>query len=137
VTDSFNPLLGGRLRAARQQRGWSLGEIESLTEGEFKASVVGAYERGERSISVQRFVRLAEFYEVDPAGLLPPSVSGRAFAIDLDELASETGGELVDRYLAAIRWLRRKENPSEVREGDKAVIASLLGNSAERVLNSG
>ncbi len=125
--DSFNAALGGRLRAARQQRGWSLGEVETFTGGEFKASVVGAYERGERAISVQRFVRLADIYEVAPSGLLPPSPAERVVVIDLDALSSESGGDLVERYLAAIRWLRRRDNPEEVRSGDKAVIASLLG----------
>jgi transcriptional regulator with XRE-family HTH domain len=39
---------GRRLRWARDQRGWSLAELECGTAGRIKASVVGAYERGER-----------------------------------------------------------------------------------------
>jgi transcriptional regulator with XRE-family HTH domain len=109
--------LGLRLRAARRQRGWSLGELESYTGGEFKASVVGAYERGERALSVQRLVRLAEVYAVPPADLLPMSPSERSVVIE--------------RYLAAIHFLRREGSPEEVRDSDKAVIASLLESSVQ------
>jgi transcriptional regulator with XRE-family HTH domain len=133
VADQFNASLGGRLRAARRQRGWSLGEVETFTEGEFKASVVGAYERGERAISVRRFVRLAEIYRVEPANLLPSAPTDGDLVIDLDMLAAGHGGDLADRYLAAIRLLRRGESSQDVRSADKAVIASLLESSATSV----
>ncbi|MCZ6662669.1 MAG: helix-turn-helix transcriptional regulator [Actinobacteria bacterium] len=110
MADQFNASLGGRLRVARRQRGWSLGEVETFTEGEFKASVVGAYERGERAISVRRFVRLAEIYRVEPANLLPSAPVDGDVVIDLDMLAAGQGGDLADRYLAAIRLLRRGES---------------------------
>jgi transcriptional regulator with XRE-family HTH domain len=126
LVDKFSATLGGRLRAARRQRGWSLGEVESSTSGEFKASVVGAYERGERAISVQRFVRLAQIYAVEPANLLPATPREGGVIIDLEALESDLGSDLVDRYLAAIQLLRRESNPDEVRDSDKAVIASLL-----------
>lgn len=118
--------LGLRLRAARRQRGWSLGELESYTGGEFKASVVGAYERGERALSVQRLVRLAEVYAVSAAELLPMTTSDRGLLIDVDMAAEAKDGDLIDRYLAAIHFLRREGRPDEVRDSDKAVIASLL-----------
>jgi transcriptional regulator with XRE-family HTH domain len=123
--------LGLRLRAARRQRGWSLGELESYTGGEFKASVVGAYERGERALSVQRLVRLAEVYAVPPADLLPMSPSERSVVIDLDLASESKDGDLVERYLAAIHFLRREGSPEEVRDSDKAVIASLLESSVQ------
>ncbi len=126
MVDRFSMSLGLRLRAARRQRGWSLGELESYTGGEFKASVVGAYERGERALSVQRLVRLAEVYAVAPADLLPAGNSERGVLIDLDMAAETKDGDLIDRYLAAILFLRRQGRPDEVRDSDKAVIASLL-----------
>lgn len=121
----FNVSLGQRLRAARRQRGWSLGEVESKTGGEFKASVVGAYERGERSISVQRFVRLAAAYDMPPAELLPPMDSEDALVIDLDALTEEGTDGLVERYLAAIQLLRKEPGSSEVRQSDRVIISSL------------
>jgi transcriptional regulator with XRE-family HTH domain len=131
VVDKFSASLGVRLRAARRQRGWSLGEVEAYTGGEFKASVVGAYERGERALSVQRLVRLAEIYAVPPSDLLPLSTSDRATVIDLDALAGSRGDDLIDRFLAAIQFLRREGSPDEVRDSDKAVIASLLESSVK------
>jgi transcriptional regulator with XRE-family HTH domain len=125
LVDKFSASLGQKLRAARRQRGWSLGEVESHTDGEFKASVVGAYERGERAISVQRFVRLAETYNVVPADLLPlPADAG--LVIDLDAISEEGSADLVDRYLAAIQLLRRDPTSTEIRRSDQAVLSHLL-----------
>jgi transcriptional regulator with XRE-family HTH domain len=131
LVDRFSVSLGLRLRAARRQRGWSLGELESYTGGEFKASVVGAYERGERALSVQRLVRLAEIYAVPAADLLPIGASDRGVLIDLDVAAETSDGDLIDRYLAAIHFLRREGRPDEVRDSDKAVIASLLDSTVD------
>lgn len=124
MPEDFNYALGQRLRAARRQRGWSLGDVETRTGGEFKASVVGAYERGERAISVQRFVRLSDIYGTPAADLLPaPSESG--LLIDLEALVTDDG-DLVDRYLAAIQMMRRNPGVDEVRDSDRAIISSLL-----------
>lgn len=124
MSDRFSVSLGQRLRAARRQRGWSLGEVESQTEGEFKASVVGAYERGERAISVQRFARLSEVYGIPPSDLLP--VTAESVVVDLDAIEAGAGGDLVERYLAAIQLLRREPGSREVRQSDRAIIGSLL-----------
>lgn len=122
--EDFNYALGQRLRAARRQRGWSLGDVETHTGGEFKASVVGAYERGERAISVQRFVRLSDVYGTPASDLLPAPSDG-ALVIDLEALAADEG-DLVDRYLAAIQMMRKNPGVDEVRESDRALIGSLL-----------
>jgi transcriptional regulator with XRE-family HTH domain len=50
----------------------SLQAVEAMSEQEFKASVLGAYERGERAISVPRLQRLAKLYDVPVDQLLPP-----------------------------------------------------------------
>lgn len=122
--EAFNYALGQRLRAARRHRGWSLGDVETQTDGEFKASVVGAYERGERAISVQRFVRLSDIYGATASELLPlPTES--VHVIDLDSL-DDDDGELVDRYLSAIQMMRKKPGDEEVRDSDRAVISSLI-----------
>jgi transcriptional regulator with XRE-family HTH domain len=63
--------VGVRLRAIRAQQRLSLQEVEVRSAEEFKASVLGAYERGERAISVARLQRLARFYGVPVDQLLP------------------------------------------------------------------
>ena len=65
--------VGQRLRAIRRQKGLSLQDVEAASGHEFKASVLGAYERGERIISVPRLQRLAGYYEVPVDQLLPPA----------------------------------------------------------------
>ncbi len=67
----YNEALGVRIRAVRVQLGLSLQAVETLSRQEFKASVLGAYERGERSVSVARLQRLALVYKVPPGQLLP------------------------------------------------------------------
>lgn len=95
------------------------------TGGEYKASVVGAYERGERAISVQRFVGLANVYDV-PAGDLLPATPSEQVVIDLDALSAEGADDLVERYLAAIQLLRAEPGGREVRQSDRAIIGSLV-----------
>ena len=72
---SYNSRVGERLRATRRAKKMSLQEVEGVSIGEFKASVLGAYERGERSISVPRLWRLAGLYCVEVTDLLPPSTA--------------------------------------------------------------
>ena len=75
---SYAEQVGERLRNIRLQKGLSLHDVEERSDKEFKASVLGAYERGERSISVPRLQRLAIFYGVPVDHLLPklgPEVS--------------------------------------------------------------
>jgi transcriptional regulator with XRE-family HTH domain len=68
-------LVGDRLRDVRKQKGLSLQAVEAKSNKEFKASVLGAYERGERSISVPRLQRLAAIYNVPVDQLLPKQPS--------------------------------------------------------------
>jgi transcriptional regulator with XRE-family HTH domain len=67
----FSRVVGERLRSIRSQKNLSLSEVEIKSNEEFKASVLGAYERGERAISVPRLERLAKFYGVTLDQLLP------------------------------------------------------------------
>ena len=66
---AFNEALGGRLRKARADRGMSLSAAEKASDGEFKASALGCYERGERSLTAFRLSRLAQLYGVSCAEL--------------------------------------------------------------------
>ncbi|MCU1460400.1 MAG: putative DNA-binding protein [Acidimicrobiales bacterium] len=86
--------VGERLRAIRKQKGLSLQEVEATSTQEFKASVLGAYERGERSISVPRLQRLARFYAVPVDQLLPQDVE-----IDLTD--DDGGANVEPRRTAA------------------------------------
>lgn len=103
---SYARQVGGRLRAVRRQKGLSLQDVEAGSRQEFKASVLGAYERGERAISVPRLQRLARYYGV-PADRLLPDDDTPPIAIDLTERStngrSATGGEPLTIDLTALR----------------------------------
>ncbi|MGI9596124.1 MAG: helix-turn-helix domain-containing protein, partial [Acidimicrobiales bacterium] len=58
---AYGRRVGERLRAIRRQKRLSLQDVEANSNQEFKASVLGAYERGERAISVPRLERLARY----------------------------------------------------------------------------
>lgn len=133
MDERFNAALGARLRAARRRKGLSLHEVEAYTEREFKASVLGAYERGDRTISVPRLVRLAGIYEVAVQNLIPPhmAIEEPDATIDLDEIAGAE--DLVDRFLSAIQLMRRVPGDElAIRRSDVAILSSLVGTVSDR-----
>lgn len=71
MSSTYATRVGERLRVVRKQKRLSLQAVEAASQHEFKASVLGAYERGERAISVPRLQRLARFYNVPVDQLLP------------------------------------------------------------------
>jgi transcriptional regulator with XRE-family HTH domain len=115
--------VGERLRSIRRQKGLSLHDVEARSRTEFKASVLGAYERGERAISVPRLMRLAEVYDVPPDTLLPreseveidlteAEAAQNGFTIDLTQLADIEDPEaaVLARYAATIQLQRQDFN---------------------------
>lgn len=81
----IDALVGERLRWARKRRRMTLGDVEAASGGDFRISVLGAYERGARGVAVHRLLRLAEIYGVQPAELLPDDDQGS----DRDHAASQ------------------------------------------------
>jgi len=56
--------INSTLRAIRQSKSLSLSDVETLSQGQIKAVVLGSYERGARSISVKRALQIASLYQV-------------------------------------------------------------------------
>jgi transcriptional regulator with XRE-family HTH domain len=146
----YSTLVGERLRAIRKQKGLSLQEVERLSGQEFKASVLGAYERGERAISVPRLHRLARLYAVPVDQLFPPLDGDDASTIDLSErrpnaeesvkidltrLEHLSGPEadMLTRYLTMIQVQRQDFNGRmlTIRRDDIRAIACILGTGVE------
>jgi transcriptional regulator with XRE-family HTH domain len=151
--------VGERLRAVRKQKHLSLQAVEAASGQEFKASVLGAYERGERAISVPRLQRLAGFYNVAVDQLLPrdvsavPAPTGQAerqgaevrgataedsdekVTIDLTRLEGVTAPErdLLRRYLGMIQVQRQDFNGRmlTIRADDVRAIACLFDLTAD------
>lgn len=134
----INRRLGDHLRRLRRQKGLSLLEVESLSGKEFKSSVLGAYERGERAISAARLVRLADLYRLPLQAMLPPDggperpVPG-AVALDLNrvEQAKSAEGRVVARYVRILQSLRQDwtGRVMRIRAEDVRALASALDRS--------
>lgn len=159
--EGYGRRVGERLRAIRRQKGLSLQDVEATSNQEFKASVLGAYERGERAISVPRLQRLARFYSVPVDQLLPrdegsdfsraldvldltdPMLSregkGAAVTIDLAQLRGldGEGAEMLSRYLQMIQVQRQDFNGRmlTIRRDDLRAIACILDVPIEAVID--
>jgi transcriptional regulator with XRE-family HTH domain len=133
----YSVRVGERLRAIRLQRDMSLQDVHRATDGEFKAAVLGAYERGERSLSLPRLKRLAGYYEVPVSQLLPEEdtyevteVSEGGVTIDLgrvDDLDDDTA-TVVERFLQRIQVQRQDFNDKvlTIRASDVVILSMLL-----------
>jgi transcriptional regulator with XRE-family HTH domain len=139
---SYNERVGERLRSIRRQRGFSLQDVQRVSEGEFKAAVLGAYERGERSLSVPRLHRLAGYYGVPVVQLLPPEPAAmvvdpdrETVTIDLARLGDLDGpeGDLIERFLASIQMERQDFNGKvlTVRRDDLRQLSRIIGEDEE------
>jgi transcriptional regulator with XRE-family HTH domain len=137
--------IGRELRRARFLRGWTLKEVERRSQGRFKASSVGGYERGERSISTTSFCQLAMLYGQLPHQLLaqvfeyPGTVAGGGFVIDLTRLGEVRSAEreAVMSFVGGVR-VRRQGGPSDriaLRAGDLALVADMAGDDPETFLH--
>ena len=149
---SYTRQVGERLRGVRRSKRYSLHDVEVSSGKEFKASVLGAYERGERAISVPRLQRLASFYAVPVDQLLPPMaipaatdegavgdrrVPGRGITIDLIRLEAMSSQEatLLNRYVSMIRSQRAGFTGTAltIRRDDLTALAVLLESDPETV----
>jgi transcriptional regulator with XRE-family HTH domain len=140
--------IGERLRAIRRQQGLSLHDVEARSRQEFKASVLGAYERGERALSVGRLMRLAELYDVPADQLLPKD----GVEVEIDLTRAEIGlaatmtldlvrlnqlehpdAAVLSRYAGTIQRQREDFNGRmlTIRRDDVRVLAAVLGRKPE------
>ena len=157
--DPYSRKVGERLRAIRRQKRLSLQEVEAKSRQEFKASVLGAYERGERAISVPRLQRLARFYSVPVDQLLPMDegpdfgieTPGSGVTIDLTERPQRAPGapvtidltrleqlrgpeaDMLSRYLTMIQVKRQDFNGRvlTIRRDDHQALAAILGTGVD------
>ncbi len=135
-----NPV-GEALRAFRVRRRLTLFDVARLSGDEFKVSSLGAYERGDRSITFERLQRLAEVYGVDVQTLIP----GEQQKQEIDLVAYERrGGIVIDlsrfrtqcdaradavmEFGNAIKTLRKGSDSSVivVRRSDAAFLATAM-----------
>lgn len=126
---ALNARLGGHLRRLRKQKGLSLLDVQTLSDGAFKASVMGAYERGERAISAVRLAALAELYRLPVHAMLPAGEPTHApdggIAIDVTRLDGAKGPEAraVARFVRRLQGRRQDWTGGIVRIRAEDVVA--------------
>lgn len=129
----FREALGEVLREARRRRGLTLREASAASDDRFRPSAIGGYERGERSISLERFYDLAILYGI-PADRLLSDVLERLtptaraeVIVDLTELERLPGEEprIAAQLVERVRQERGGEagNLVTLRAGDLEELA--------------
>lgn len=112
--------IAARLRTLRHEKGWSLADVERLSKGSMKAVVLGSYERGDRTISLNRAIELANIFSIPLIHLLA---------------APEKPAPTSDRGVLMIDLRRTRtlvENPAETEEGVLRILATFLAWIATR-----
>ncbi|HVB04644.1 MAG TPA: transcriptional regulator [Acidimicrobiales bacterium] len=153
LSGTYATVVGARLRAVRRQKRLSLQAVAAASGQEFKASVLGAYERGERAISVPRLQRLARLYDVPVEQLLPEAVSdgaglgttrdtsgGGRVSIDLGAV-KEASGDLaaaLQRFVTTIQVERQDFNGQvlTIRSDDLRVIGATFGMGVDETVRT-
>jgi transcriptional regulator with XRE-family HTH domain len=138
--------LGESLRRIRVQKGMSLQDVQQASEGKWKAAVVGAYERGDRNVTVARLSELASFYGVPVSELLPddgaPPAPGqvetrRRVVLDLEGLQKvpESERDPLSRFTTAIQIQRGDFNGRvlTIREDDLMALALLYQTTSDEL----
>jgi transcriptional regulator with XRE-family HTH domain len=139
----FADEIGKALRRARTARGLTLRQVATITEGRFKATSVAGYERGERTISVERFCDLCDLYDVSPQAILGDIIRVVAGStepeIDLTRLEGMgTERTLVSGFVRQIQ-AQRHGSPSEtivLRDADLDVLATAAGKTREELVEA-
>lgn len=134
--------VGERLRRIRVEQGLTLQDVERMSQGEWKAAVVGSYERGDRNISATRLLELSDFYGISPADVLPgearrPIEVGAGVVLNLDKLAGLGDGfAALRRYCESIQMQRGDFNRRmlSVRGDDLRALAVIQDCSSEDLL---
>ncbi|MGH2788992.1 MAG: transcriptional regulator [Actinomycetota bacterium] len=142
TSEDYARAVGDRLRNIRTQKGMSLHDVQQASEGRWKAAVVGAYERGDRNVTVARLSELAGFYGVPVTEFLPedeapsaaaPAVPSRLI-LDLEKLDKLPEQQRVplSRFATAIQVQRGDFNGRvlTIRQDDLMALALLYHTDA-------
>ncbi|MEI6406308.1 MAG: helix-turn-helix domain-containing protein [Actinomycetes bacterium] len=142
--------IGAQLRAIRKQKGLTLQGVQKLSDGRWKAVVVGSYERNDRTLSLKRAIELADFYQVPLTELLGLSSDQGIFSrgelrLDLRSIArkSEYDDQVRNIHTFTL-WIcaRRRDWNGEIlslRRDDLsllAIVTFLAEAEVESLLNS-
>ena len=134
--------LGHRIRSIRISRKFTLHDVQRLSKGALSAASLGAYERGYRSLSIEKAAQIADFYQV-PLTFL---ISGHnqehgadpALMIDIRRVRHLLSQhqqreshplEIIILYISAIISKRGDFNGEilTLRNSDRAMLTAIIG----------
>jgi transcriptional regulator with XRE-family HTH domain len=138
--------LGERLRSIRLQKNMSLQDVQQSSGEKWKAAVVGAYERGDRNVTVSKLSELADFYGVPVSEIIPDDGSAvapgspenrRRVVIDLEGLSRvpEQDRDYITRFATAIQVQRGDFNGRvlTIREDDLMALAMIYQTTSDEL----
>jgi transcriptional regulator with XRE-family HTH domain len=99
--------IGKRLRKLREEKGYSLYDVERISSGEFKVPTLASYETAKRKISISRISKLAALYKVSLDSMLGEARVAEK-APDYGSLSPEELKELENKIRALRKRLERK-----------------------------
>ncbi|MFP5298964.1 MAG: transcriptional regulator [Actinomycetota bacterium] len=144
-SDDYAKELGERLRNIRIQKNMSLQDVQQASNGKWKAAVVGAYERGDRNVTVAKLAELADFYGVPVSEIIPddgPTAPGhlegrKRVVLDLESLdkVPSADRDAISRFASAIQVQRGDFNGRvlTIREDDLMPLALLYQTTANEL----
>lgn len=154
LTDSPVPLflqptvisIAQRIRTLRHERGWSLGDVETLSKGSIKAEVLGSYERCDRGMNLNRAIEIANLFSVPLAHLLcapekMPAPEKTEIMFDLRRSCvlnpEDPTGRIITTFLAWISGRRSDWNGEvlSLRQSDLSTLALMTFKTEVELLN--
>ena len=133
-------LVGEKLRRVRLDRGLSLQDVCDRSGGSFVVSTLSAYERGKRSLSLERLLELAEIYGLSLNTLLDIEEAADAYGslarnrplrirLSALERLSDAERRPLEDYLGFLRQLRNDTGREvlTIRRDDLAYLSGLYG----------
>ena len=127
-----------RLRNIRKAQGLTLRQVEIRSRGAWKSVVLGSYERGNRTLSVEKALLLCDFYGVPSTALFseatPLSPRQQSKPVDLLALRRfpserDAIGRTLQRFIEQIIQVRHDWNGQvlSLRQSDWQTMAMLQG----------
>jgi transcriptional regulator with XRE-family HTH domain len=142
-TADYQQRLGARLRVVRRSQGLRLQDVEVLSQGAFKAVVVGSYERGDRAVAAHKLAALADLYNVPVSDLLPdndlpqeaPRPVGWTIAVDPLVRSSDPDLAALKRLVEHVQRMRVEPDAPvlTLRRSDLRIVAIAVGLPPESV----
>ena len=137
-------IIAASLRRIRKMRGLTLKEVEVKSRGQWKAVVIGSYERCDRALSLNKAIALAHFYNVPLEDLLGISRNVKEnlsrLTFDMRAIDSLNDPDIADlkRFLSRIVSQRRDWNGEvlSIRSSDFLAIFAMLDISEDQLLPS-